>query len=134
MRSPDSRESQASREGWVFGDAPVCEVNVVHDDLVAQLKPEVEQVAGVAHLFKALADETRAKIIYALSQAELCVCDVAALVGASKATASYHLRLLSHLGLARYRREGKLVYYRLADGHVVNLVNEALKHVAEQNR
>ncbi|GAB6932677.1 ArsR/SmtB family transcription factor [Calditerricola satsumensis] len=110
-------------------DAPVCEVNVVHQDVVSRLKPEVERMEGVATVFKALADDTRVKIVYALSQAELCVCDVAALIGSTKATASYHLRLLHHMGLAKYRREGKLVYYRLADSSIGNLVREVLHHL-----
>lgn len=114
-------------------DAPVCQVNIVHADVVSQLKPEVDRVQGVATVFKALADDNRAKVVYALSKSELCVCDVAALIGGSKATASYHLRLLSHMGLAKHRKEGKLVYYRLADSHVGNLVHEVLKHVEEQN-
>lgn len=114
-------------------DVPVCQVTVVHDDVVNRLKPQVDRVQGVAMIFKALADDTRAKVVYALSQAELCVCDVAALIGGTKATASYHLRLLSHMGLAKYRKDGKLVYYRLADQHIGNLVQEVLEHVAEQN-
>lgn len=115
-------------------DVPVCQVNVVHDDLVNRLKPEVDRVQGVATIFKALADDTRAKVIYALSKAELCVCDVAALIGGTKATASYHLRLLNHMGLARYRKDGKLVYYRLADQHIGNLVQEVLQHIEVNDR
>ncbi len=112
-------------------DVAVCQVNIVHDDVVSRLKPQVDRVEGVATIFKALADDTRAKVIYALSQAELCVCDVAALIGGSKATASYHLRLLHHMGLAKYRKDGKLVYYRLADQHIGNLVQEVMKHMDE---
>ncbi|BDG60056.1 ArsR/SmtB family transcription factor [Caldinitratiruptor microaerophilus] len=109
--------------------APVCQVNVVHEDRVNRLRPEVERIEGLAGIFKALADDTRLKVVYALSRDELCVCDVAALIGGSKAAASYHLRLLHHMGLARYRREGKLVYYRLADPHVGELVRQVLERV-----
>ncbi|QSO54900.1 winged helix-turn-helix transcriptional regulator [Alicyclobacillus curvatus] len=77
-------------------------------------------------MFKALADDTRAKIVYALSEAELCVCDVAAVIGSSKATASYHLRLLHHMGLAQYRKDGKLVYYRLENPHIQGFIRETL--------
>lgn len=112
--------------------APVCQVNCVNADKVNRLKPQVEGIAGVADLFKALADDTRVKVIYALGEAELCVCDVAALIGGSKATASYHLRLLHHLGLARYRRDGKLVYYRLVDPHVGELVRAVLARRADR--
>ncbi|MEW8959828.1 MULTISPECIES: ArsR/SmtB family transcription factor [Neomoorella] len=119
-----------SLAGQLERDPPVCQVNCVNEEKVRRLKPQVESIEGVATIFKALADDTRVKIIYALSEAELCVCDIAALIGSSKATASYHLRLLHHMGLARYRKAGKLVYYRLADPHVGNLVREVLQHLA----
>jgi len=109
--------------------APVCRVHRLNEETVNRLKPLLARTEGVATVFKALADDTRVKVVYALSEAELCVCDVAALIGSSKATASYHLRLLHHLGLAEYRREGKMVYYRLADPHVGNLVREVLRHL-----
>lgn len=113
--------------------APVCQIDCINEEAVNRLKPQVDRVEGIATIFKALADDTRVKVIFALSQAELCVCDVAALIGGSKATASYHLRLLHHMGLARYRKSGKLVYYRLADPHIGNLVQEVLRHI-EVNR
>ncbi len=112
-------------------DVPVCQVNCINEEVVSRLKPLVDRIEGVAIIFKALADDTRVKVIYALSETELCVCDVAALIGGSKATASYHLRLLHHMGLAKYRKEGKLVYYRLADPHIGNLVREVLEHLEQ---
>lgn len=117
------------RQGEMEAAAPVCQVNCINEKIVNRLKPLIERTEGVATIFKALADDTRVKVVYALSEAELCVCDVAALIGSSKAAASYHLRLLHHLGLAKYRREGKMVYYRLADPHVGNLVREVLRHL-----
>lgn len=118
-----------ARHGGLY--APVCEETIVHLETVSELRPRVEQLAGMAEVFKALADETRLKVVYALAQSELCVCDVAAILGTSKATASYHLRLLHHLGLARFRREGKLVYYSLADSHLGHLVDDLLRHRAD---
>lgn len=109
--------------------SPVCEVSCSNDEKVTQLKASLSMTDGVATIFKALADDTRVKVIYALSGAELCVCDVASVLDCSTATASYHLRLLHHMGLAAYRKEGKLVYYRLADPHVGNLVHEVIEHV-----
>lgn len=106
----------------VARDAPVCEVNCVNEEAVTRLKPDLIHLQGAAKVFKALADDTRLKIIYALSQAELCVCDVAALIDGTKAAASYHLRLLYNMGLADYRRDGKLVYYRLTDDYLGKLV------------
>ncbi|MBE3580813.1 MAG: helix-turn-helix transcriptional regulator [Thermoanaerobacteraceae bacterium] len=112
-------------------DAPVCQTHCINEEVIKRLKPRVDKLEGIATLFKALADDVRVKIIYALSETELCVCDVAALLGSTTATASYHLRLLHYLGLVRYRKEGKLVYYRLADPHVGNLVREVIKHLGE---
>lgn len=108
----------------ISADAPVCEVDCVHADIVQQIKPHLGAVSVMVPLFKALADDTRAKVALALAQSELCVCDVAAVIGCSKATASYHLRLLHHMGLAHYRRAGKLVYYRLAEGPLLHWMRD----------
>ncbi|WP_017727056.1 ArsR/SmtB family transcription factor [Halalkalibacterium ligniniphilum] len=91
-----------------------------------------EDLSSVAALFKALADETRMKIAYALCQEdELCVCDVANIIQSSTATASHHLRHLRTMGLAKSRKEGKLVFYSLDDEHVRSLVTIALAHRKE---
>ncbi|HBT47749.1 MAG TPA: transcriptional regulator [Peptococcaceae bacterium] len=112
-------------------EAPICQAYSVNEEVINTLKPRVDKLEGIATIFKALADDARVKILYALGQTELCVCDVAALLGSTTATASYHLRLLHYLGLVRYRKEGKRVYYRLADPHVGNLVEEVIKHLGE---
>ncbi|MCL6611768.1 MAG: metalloregulator ArsR/SmtB family transcription factor [Peptococcaceae bacterium] len=88
----------------------------------------------MARIFKALADDTRLKIIYALSLEELCVCDVAGIIGSSVATASHHLRFLRNTGLARYRRKGKLVFYSLRDECVREIINIALEHGRHDGR
>lgn len=86
----------------------------------------------MARMFKALADETRMKIAYALThEEELCVCDVAQVIGASTATASHHLRLLRNMGLAKYRKEGKMVFYSLDDEHIKQLIIIAYDHTKE---
>ncbi|MHB1341021.1 MAG: ArsR/SmtB family transcription factor [Coriobacteriia bacterium] len=105
---------------------PVCEVECVHADKVDALRPIVSGLSGVGETMANLADDTRFKVLYALSQSELCVCDVAAVVGATTATASYHLRLLYRTGLVDYHRDGRLVYYRLADD-AMRPVLEAIK-------
>lgn len=88
-----------------------------------------------AKIFKALADETRVKIAYALYiEKELCVCDVASIVESSTATASHHLRLLKNLGLAKYRKEGKLVFYSLVDDHVKQLIHIVFEYQKEMER
>lgn len=116
------------------GAGDVCQVVRVDAGKVQRLGPAVEATRGVAALFKALADETRVRIAYALSQAELCVCELAALAGTSIATASHHLRVLRQAGLVRHRREGKFVYYALDDEHVVRLLGNALDHFREGGR
>ena len=83
-------------------------------------------------IFKALADETRLKIAYSLTlEEEMCVCDVAAVIGSSVATASHHLRYLREHSLARSKRKGRMVYYSLADDHVHQIVKVAHEHAIE---
>lgn len=108
-----------------------CEQDSFNPATVARLRPLLNEAAGLAALFKALADETRVKIAYALLHDELCVHDVAALLHVSVATASHHLRLLRQSGLAKSRRDGKFVFYSLDDDHVRNIVGQALEHVQE---
>jgi ArsR family transcriptional regulator, lead/cadmium/zinc/bismuth-responsive transcriptional repressor len=112
----------------------VCEVACVEDEKVNRLKSMIlsQNTSKVAEIFKALSDQTRAKIAYALTiEEELCVCDVANIVDASTATASHHLRLLKKQGLAKFRKKGKLVYYSLDDHHVKELIEIALTHQME---
>jgi ArsR family transcriptional regulator, lead/cadmium/zinc/bismuth-responsive transcriptional repressor len=114
----------------------VCQVNCVHDEKVEQVSAELKEqnTSAAAKIFKALSDETRIKIAYSLYVGnELCVCDVAAVVNSSAATASHHLRLLKNLGLAKYRKEGKLVYYSLVDDHVKQLIHLAFEHQKEMD-
>ncbi|MDX1805419.1 MAG: metalloregulator ArsR/SmtB family transcription factor [Paenisporosarcina sp.] len=90
------------------------------------------EITNVELIFKALSDSTRLKITYALTlEKELCVCDVANIIGTSTATASHHLRYLRNMGLAKYRKEGKMVFYSLVDEHVYQLVRIALDHSKE---
>ncbi|NWQ39432.1 winged helix-turn-helix transcriptional regulator [Bacillus sp. EB106-08-02-XG196] len=112
----------------------VCEVNCVDSHKTTRVQPLVEKsnIVEVTKLFKALSDETRMKIAYALTlEEELCVCDVANIVGATTATASHHLRHLKSQGLAKYRKEGKLAYYSLDDDHVKQLIHIAFEHQHE---
>ncbi|MGT2895030.1 ArsR/SmtB family transcription factor [Streptococcus entericus] len=111
-----------------------CEVTCIDEEKVKRGKKELlkQNPLEVAKVFKALSDDTRIKIAYALSlEDELCVCDVANIVGATTATTSHHLRLLKNLGLAKYRKEGKLVYYSLDDDHVMKLIQVAFAHHKE---
>lgn len=99
---------------------------------VNQIKPLMEDVNDVESIFKALADPTRLKIAYALTLTEeLCVNDVAHIIDATTATASHHLRLLRTMKLAKYRKQGKVVFYSLDDDHVRQLVYIAMVHAKE---
>lgn len=112
----------------------VCEITCVDENKVKNVQQKLSDQSPieVAKIFKALSDETRIKIAYALSiEDELCVCDVANIVGATIATTSHHLRLLKNLGLAKYEKKGKLVYYSLDDDHVRQLIEVAFAHQKE---
>lgn len=112
----------------------ICEITCVDEQKVrnVQSKLSQENTLEVATVFKALSDDTRIKIAYALTiEDELCVCDVANIIGATLATASHHLRLLKNLGLAKYKKVGKLVYYSLDDDDVKELIQTAFAHRKE---
>lgn len=110
-----------------------CEETIVHEETVEKIKQVMPEVAGMVEIFKALADETRLKIAYALTITdEMCVCDVAAIIEVSNATASHHLRYLKEKALATSDKKGKMVYYQLADHHVVDLVKIAYEHSIEE--
>jgi ArsR family transcriptional regulator len=89
-------------------------------------------VAALAETFKVLGDTTRVRMLDALSRAELCVCDLAALLGLSESAVSHQLRLLRGMRLVRPRRDGRLVYYALDDQHIVGLFAQGLEHVEER--
>jgi len=112
----------------------VCEVFYVNtkavDDISSQMIPE-EKVSLMAETFKILGDPTRMKMVQALSVGELCVCDLAAMLGVGRTAISNHLRLLRGMRLVKYRRAGKLAYYSLDDGHIAGLLAECLEHVRE---
>lgn len=105
-----------------------CDIYCYDELKVRKLQSSLGQqdFTGMAAMFKVLADETRLKIAYALCEEdELCVCDVANIIGSSLATASHHLRMLKQLGLAKLRKEGKLAFYSLEDDHVRQFIRLA---------
>lgn len=109
-----------------------CQALHYNESEIHQIKQKIEGIAGVELIFKALSDATRLKVAYALTLAkELCVHDVANIIGATTATASHHLRFLREMKLATSRKEGKLVFYALDDDHVRQLVYIAMIHARE---
>lgn len=110
----------------------VCQVRSIHPEIVADARTRLEDAdtyRELAEVFGALADPTRARIVHALLQRELCTCDLAAVVGISESGASQHLRILRALHLVKPRRAGKFVYYTLDDGHIALLVQIGLTHL-----
>jgi DNA-binding transcriptional ArsR family regulator len=110
---------------------PGCETFQLDPAKIRRLAPVVKQTEGVAEVFAVLADASRAKIVFALSREELCVCDLAGLLGLRVSTVSQHLRLLRAARLVRHRKAGRMVYYRLADPHILTLLEVAMEHARE---
>jgi ArsR family transcriptional regulator len=86
-------------------------------------------VAALADAFRVLGDPTRIRITFALAREELCVCDLAAVLGVSPSVSSHSLRALRHMGVVRYRKVGKIAYYALDDEHIARLIDEGFRHV-----
>lgn len=114
-----------------------CDIPHLDPQRVARLRAALIRppaVEALAEIFKALGDPTRVRILDALSHGELCVCDLAQLVGMSQSATSHQLRLLRALRLVRSRRAGRMVFYALDDRHIVSLVKQGLRHVEEGAR
>lgn len=111
-----------------------CQETQVHQDAVdrvrCQLPPE-ENLYDLAELFKMFGDSTRVKILYALLESELCVCDIARLLNVSQSAVSHQLRVLKGGKLVKFRREGKTLFYSLADDHVVGILSQGMEHILE---
>lgn len=111
-----------------------CQEKVLHQKQVEQaIKniPDSVTLQSLTDIFKALSEPSRLKIVTALVTCELCVCDLAAVSGSSESAVSHQLRILRNLKIVRYRREGKIVFYRLDDDHVKSLINQSIQHVQE---
>lgn len=111
-----------------------CEIYCYDEEKVNRIQGDLKTVdmGSVAQLFKVIADENRAKITFALCQdEELCVCDIANIIGITVANASHHLRNLHKQGVVKFRKEGKLAFYSLDDEHIKQLMTIALAHREE---
>jgi DNA-binding transcriptional ArsR family regulator len=115
-------------------DAPTCDTHVVHLDNVRSTQAEIlatDKAQQMAEIFGVLADTNRLRLLSALASQELCVCDLAALTKMSESAVCHQLRLLKVMRLVSYRREGRNVYYSLADSHIINLYRSLLEHLDE---
>ena len=111
-----------------------CEVEHHHDNVVkrvSSIMPDEEILYDLADFYKVFADSTRIKILYALLQSELCVCDLAEVLGASQSAVSHQLRMLKQMKLVKFRREGKAIVYSLSDDHIQNILSQGFEHITE---
>lgn len=112
----------------------VCKCEEVHEyiiDEVRQVMPQDEMLYDLAELFKVFGDTTRIKILYVLFSKEMCVCDIADLLGMTHSAISHQLRVLKQARLVKFRKEGKVVYYSLDDSHISQIFDCGLSHIQE---
>ena len=111
-----------------------CDCNVIHQesvDKVLKKLPDEDTFNKLADLFKLIGDTTRCRILFALDQDEMCVCDLAVLFNVSQSAISHQLRVLKAARLVKFRRSGKIIYYSLEDEHIKHIFDEGLKHITE---
>ena len=114
-----------------------CDFIHAHEEIVEKVRREMPgedtlyDLCELSELFRIFGDSTRIRILYVLFEAEMCVCDIAALLGMTQSAISHQLRALKNARLVKARREGKTVFYSLADDHVKTIIDQGLEHVAE---
>lgn len=116
-------------------DTIFCDCDVIHGDVVEAVKrkmPEEDILYDLSDFFKVLGDSTRVKIMWALDESEMCVCDLAVLLNMTKSAISHQLRSLKQANLVKFRRDGKVVYYSLSDDHVKQIFEKGLEHIREE--
>lgn len=112
----------------------LCELKHVHEDVVKEVfekMPKDEELFDLAELFKVFGDSTRIKILNALLVSEMCVCDIAGILNMTQSAVSHQLRNLKNARLIKNRKEGKTVFYSLADSHVVAILSQGIEHIEE---
>ena len=115
-------------------DSALCSCTIIHEDVVEKVREELtdgDTLFDMAGTFKVLSDPTRLKIINALMLEEMCVCDISALLNMSQPAISHHLKSLRQTCLIKYRRDGKIAYYSLDDGHIKMLFDQCASHILE---
>ena len=114
--------------------AEVCEYMHAHEDIVEKVKngiPQEEKLYDMADLFKIFGDTTRIKILYCLFESEMCVCDISTLLNMTQSAISHQLKILKQSRLVKARREGRTIFYSLADSHVRTIINQGMEHIFE---
>lgn len=111
-----------------------CDITCVHQDMTEEIKkkmPQEELVEELATFYKVFGDATRVKILCVLLMSEICVCDLAECLDMTQSAISHQLRILKQMKLVKNRREGKTVYYSLADSHIQNIISQGMEHIQE---
>lgn len=112
----------------------VCEFMYVHEEIVEKVEkvmPDEQQLLDLSEFFKVFGDSTRIKILYVLSQSEMCVCDIASLLQMGQSAISHQLRVLKQMRLVKFRRDGKTVFYSLSDDHIQTILAQGMEHICE---
>lgn len=111
-----------------------CDITCVHEDMLQKVRgcmPAEDELRDLADFYKVFGDATRIKILCVLLESEMCVCDLAELLSMTQSAISHQLRVLKQMKLVKNRREGKTVYYSLADGHIQNIISQGMEHIRE---
>ena len=117
-----------------INDVENCDIHEVHPDIVKRIReqmPDDDELYDLAELFKAFGDSTRMRILYALSESSLCVCDLAEVLGMTQSAVSHQLKILKAARLVKGTRDGKQVIYGLDDDHVKTIIGQGLDHIEE---
>ncbi len=115
-------------------DEGSCEFMHIHEEIVEKVEkvmPDEQQLLDLSEFFKVFGDSTRIKILYVLSQSEMCVCDIATLLQMGQSAISHQLRVLKQMRLVTFRRDGKTVFYKLADSHIQTILAQGMEHISE---
>lgn len=115
-------------------EQPICDCDVIHEDIVERVHgamPDDKDFYDLANLYKMFSDKTRVRILWSLSREDMCVCDLAVLLGMTKSAISHQLKSLRLANLVKYDKQGKVVFYSLADDHVKDIFEKGFEHIHE---
>lgn len=116
-------------------NSKICDCDIIHEDIIEKVKkkmPEDELLGDLSDFFKVIGDGTRIRILWALDESEMCVCDLASVLNMTKSAISHQLRSLREANLVKFRKSGKEVFYSLADNHVKEIFEQGLIHIKEK--
>ncbi len=122
------------REGGLMNETPSCEYMHIHEDIVSAVLKEMpndDTLYKLSELYKLFGDKTRVRILYVLYKREMCVCDIAKLLNMTISAISHQLKILKQASLVKFRKDGKTVFYSLADDHVKTILNNGMEHIEE---